>query len=91
MVEIKEGDGWKEWSKYVLITLEHQNELIDKLSDKLDLSSKELREKVEYVNEKLGGRLTLLQAKVAGIAIASSLLTTIIFFLLSRLLGGKGP
>ncbi len=57
------GNGWNEWSKYVLKELKRLNDCYEKLDEKID---------------KINSRLTLAQAKIAGLGAMISLVVTII-------------
>ena len=69
-------NGWNEWSRYVLKELERLNACFEKIDGKVD---------------KLGERMTLLQVKVAGIAVISSLITSLIALVVAKFLGNKIP
>jgi hypothetical protein len=65
------SDGWKEWSRYVLKELERLNKCYDALDAKVaDINSK----------------MTMLQVKVAGISAAASVVTTLVFLILTKVL-----
>ncbi len=62
------GDGWNEWSKYVLKELKRLNDCYEKLDEKID---------------KINNRLTLAQVKIAGIGATVSLVVTIIVLIVA--------
>jgi hypothetical protein len=61
-------NGWQIDGKYVLKELERLNILYEKLDTKIDI---------------INNRLTMLQIKVAGIAAGASIITTLVFLLIS--------
>lgn len=62
-------DGWNEWSKYVLKELERLNDCYEKLDHEID---------------NLNERMTFMQAKIAGIAVAVGLGVTVVGNLLFK-------
>ena len=62
------GDGWNEWSKYVLKELKRLNDCYEKLDEKID---------------KINSRLTLAQIKVAGLGATVSLIVTVIVLIIA--------
>ncbi len=62
------GDGWNEWSKYVLKELKRLNDCYEKLDEKID---------------KINNRLTLAQIKIAGLGAMVSLVVTIVVLIVA--------
>lgn len=79
------SNSWNEWSKYVLKELERLNTCYRDLDSKMDSLSDKFIDK----NEKLNARITTLQVKVVGIAAGTTILTSLVFLLLTHFL--KGP
>lgn len=65
------GNGWNEWSKYVLEELKRLNNCYEKLDEKMD---------------KFNTRLTMAQLKIAGLGATVSFIVTIIVLIIASLI-----
>jgi hypothetical protein len=88
--------SWNEWSIFVLKELERLSTDLKDSVEKSDKSASKIYEKLDVVADKLTTkieqvnlRITTIQVKVAGIAAASSIITTLVILIVTSLLRGK--
>jgi hypothetical protein len=94
----KNVSSWNEWCVFVLKELERLNSEMKSAVERSDKSASKIYEKLDSVSDKLSTkieqvnlRITTIQVKVAGIAAASGIITSLLFLLLTHLLKGKTP
>jgi predicted DNA binding CopG/RHH family protein len=94
--ETKSLNGWNEWSRFVLKELERLNVCYKELQDIITQQTKEFNakfdtftEKFSDKNEKVNSRVTSLTMRVIYISATTTILTSLLFLLLTHLLKGK--